>query len=99
MKSKQMNEVGRIAGVLIEYTKWHFSEEEKLMQKHNYAEYSSHIQFHHKLLSDAGANLQKVTAQGLSAVPDLLRFLGEWLIGHIKGNDKLYGRKITGKKL
>jgi methyl-accepting chemotaxis protein len=99
MKKKDIGEVARVADGLIEYTKWHFAEEEKLMQKHNYAEFSHHIQFHHKLLSDAAEKKQKVVAEGLSAVPELLRFLGDWLIGHIKGNDKLYGRKITGKKL
>lgn len=98
MKLGYSNEaVGRTLGELIEYTSSHFSCEEKLMVEHQYPDYDSHIKIHRDLVAKV-VDFQKKFNSGEATVSlDLLEFLKDWLIGHIKGVDRKYGPFFNGK--
>jgi hemerythrin len=79
-----------IINKMADYTKYHFSVEEKYMKKFDYPDYNVH-----KLLHDQF--IQKVTVfkreyesgkNGLNF--EILNFLKDWLVSHIQGSDKKY---------
>ncbi len=91
MKSgSSVSESGRILDKLINYTASHFKTEEKLFQQHNYPEYKQHKEHHDKLVAQVVA-FQKDFQSGSAVLSaELMDFLKEWLVGHIKKTDMNY---------
>jgi len=72
---------------LLEYTLVHFKHEEQVMQEHEYPDFAHHKVLHDKIrqkTADLREHAYLVTGQ------DLLRFLKEWWVDHIQGQDKNY---------
>ena len=72
---------------LLQYTHAHFEHEEQVMQEHAYPDFAQHKALHDKIrkkTTDLREHAYLVTGQ------DLLRFLKEWWVGHIQGQDKNY---------
>ncbi|MCK5679239.1 bacteriohemerythrin, partial [bacterium] len=82
---------------LVQYTVNHFADEEKLMLEHQFPDYDSHAVIHRDLVAKV-VDFQKQFKAGKSTVSlELLEFLKDWLIGHIKGVDRKYGPFFNGK--
>jgi hemerythrin len=79
----------RIFDSLEEYTKTHFSLEEAYFEKFGYAEKEQHIAQHQNFIKKLG-ELRKQILTGNEDVEDLLDFLVDWLMHHIKGTDHMY---------
>jgi len=98
MKLGHGNEdVGRTLDELIEYTASHFACEEKLMAENQYPDYDSHIKIHRDLVGKVVDFQKKFKSGEVTVSLDLLEFLKDWLIGHIKGVDRKYGPFFNGK--
>lgn len=75
------------------YTESHFSAEEALMELADYPHLDAHRQEHHRFETQISEALfQHVEGHPFSL--DLLRFLNDWLINHIKGRDRDYAAYI-----
>lgn len=84
------HEVIKLLDELVEYTKFHFKDEEKFMQNHEYDtnSYDEHILVHQQFV-DQVRNAQKECHENPDKVTDeLLDFLVQWLINHILLTDK-----------
>lgn len=83
-----------IMGQLVEYTRFHFGDEEKLMHAHGYDGLPAHQEIHVKFVNEV-ASLYKKMGEGQSVDADkVLGMLKDWLIRHIQGTDKIYGAHI-----
>lgn len=71
---------------LVDFVVKHFQDEEERMHSHNYDEEASHKQTHDKFLEDAG----KIAAVN----DDVIHFVKNWLVTHIKVSDFKYIGKI-----
>ena len=80
---------------LVEYTKYHFSAEEKYMRLHNYPDYSNHLQQHRQFIEKVFDFFQKLQAGKESISEDILGFLTNWLFTHIRGVDTKLGLFIN----
>lgn len=84
---------------LLDYTRTHFVEEEKVMIQNHYPEYETHKTDHdrfvHEVMNAAKDYIEK------RAVPTqkILHFLAHWLIEHIMGHDKKLGIFLKEKGL
>ena len=78
------------AQALIEYTKYHFSSEEAVMEEVNYPDLAEHKQYHADLEKKAVTFLEQITAEGEAVRTEFYHFLREWLITHIVKEDKKY---------
>ena len=88
---------GKILAGLVDYTVNHFSNEEKLMTAHGYPGYARHKSEHEKLTKtvlDFKARLNEGKA-GFSI--ELIKFLQDWLVDHIKGTDMAYKKFFADK--
>ncbi|CAH2032011.1 bacteriohemerythrin [Trichlorobacter ammonificans] len=92
MQQKRSREaVGSILNQLISYTATHFAAEEEAMAKTNFPEDAEHRRHHAKLVEQA-LDLQQRFSTGESVLSqNVIEFLQDWLINHIKGVDKRYG--------
>ena len=81
------------------YAQEHFSQEESFMKKHGFSGLAAHQEMH-KLFMEKAAGLEKDAQAGkLTVTIDLLDFLRNWLVGHIKEVDAKYGAALAGKPL
>jgi hemerythrin-like metal-binding protein len=75
---------------LVRYTQAHFATEEKLMQENGYPDLVTH-QREHAELTKKVLDFQKEFAAGRVFIGgEVMKFLGDWLRGHIRGTDKKY---------
>jgi len=99
MKSGKTKEnIGQIVDELVQYTKYHFGEEEKLMRIHKYPEIKQQEISHKEFVSKIQATTEKIKSGQAVVSVDLLNFLKDWLVKHIKGLDKKYGPYMKGAK-
>lgn len=85
--------VGEIIWNLITYVTEHFREEERLMLSCGYPGLAGHRTEHDEFVS----RLQKIQVSfinGHEMSRNILDFLTEWLVCHIKGTDQGYNRYI-----
>ena len=96
MQQKKSKEaVGRVLNGLAEYTINHFADEERNFAQTHYPEESQHKALHKKLLDQVTDLIGKFNAGEPLIAQDVINFLQDWLINHIKGVDKRYGPHLN----
>lgn len=82
---------------LIEYTKFHFTREEKLMEDNDYPGFAEH-KLQHKKMTDNVLNMVKEYEEDSEkTIEELVEFLKDWLIKHINGSDQKYSSYLISK--
>ncbi len=81
---------------LMEYTEFHFADEEKLFAQFNYPFTASHKREHEKLKIEAQERIAQYKA-GAIEMMDILAFLIDWLQEHIATTDKKFGDYVRLK--
>jgi hemerythrin-like metal-binding protein len=88
--------LGKTIQELIEYTKTHFTDEERLMRENGYPDYQAHKKRHEAFIEEVkkfNTEYQKVDddlLEDYSLITDVLFFLKTWLCDHILVVDKEY---------
>jgi hemerythrin-like metal-binding protein len=97
-EGKAQEAVIRAVDELLDYAKYHFGEEEKLMEKIKYAELETHRNAHRLFIAKA-EEYKKQADKGLAAFMSLgvSKFLIDWLINHIGTVDKRYQKEMNAK--
>ena len=85
--------VGEVIWNLITYVTEHFSEEERLMLSYNYPGLAAHRKEHDQFVSRL-REIQVDYIDGHEMGENILDFLVDWLVCHIKGTDQGYSRFI-----
>ncbi len=90
-KGKGKEIVGKTIDGLLNYTRTHFTEEEKLFSQFNYPDADSQKNMHKKFINKVVDFKQQLDSGkiGLSIV--VIDFLSDWLKNHIQLEDKKYG--------
>jgi methyl-accepting chemotaxis protein/hemerythrin len=94
-QKKSKDAVGRVLNGLAEYTINHFADEERAFSQTHYPEETQHKALHKKLLEQVTDLIKKFNAGETLIAQDVINFLQEWLINHIKGTDKRYGPHLN----
>jgi len=85
--------VGEVIWKLITYVTEHFSAEERLMLSCNYPGLAAHRKEHDEFVSRL-QEIQRNFNDGHEMGKNILDFLVDWLVCHIKGTDQGYSRFI-----
>lgn len=89
--------VEKILAGLVEYTKTHFANEELLFRTHNYPEAVAHKMKHDELAKKV-MQFQKDFHDGKTVMSvEIMAFLKDWLLNHIKGTDMKYSPFLKSK--
>lgn len=90
-------EVGMVIVEMVDYTKFHFGAEEKLMTTHGYPGLLNQ-KSEHKAFTDKAIEFQSQINSGQKAITiEVMNFLKEWLTKHILGNDQKYTAFFNSK--
>lgn len=84
---------------LINYTSEHFSAEERYFDKFGYPWSDSHKEEHQKLLQQVHAFKESFDVRETVLTDEIKSFLTEWIVNHIMGSDKKFGRYLYEQKL
>lgn len=87
--------VGNIINELLKYTETHFRNEEILMEKAGYPGLASHKLVHKRLVDQVKDLAEKANNGNLSLSLEVMNFLKDWLVEHIKGTDKNYSSHLN----
>lgn len=85
--------VGEVIWKLITYVTEHFSVEERLMLSCSYPDMAAHRREHDQFVSRL-REIQVSFIDGHEMSENVLDFLADWLVRHIKGTDQAYSRFI-----
>jgi hemerythrin len=98
MKTGKGKEVmSKILSELVDYTNYHFGNEEKLFDKHGYSESRTHKRQHADLVKQV-VSYKNDFENGKSLLTmDLMNFLKDWLTKHILDSDKQYSSFLNSK--
>jgi hemerythrin-like metal-binding protein len=75
---------------LVEYTVYHFTDEERLLREHNYAEFDRHKANHEKLVNLVLGYRRQLEGGEPEVEPHAMNFVKTWLTGHVLGMDRNY---------
>ncbi|WP_319509022.1 bacteriohemerythrin [uncultured Methanolobus sp.] len=100
MKLAKSKEVSlEIINKMAEYTKFHFSTEEKYMKRFAYPDYAEHKLEHENFVENV-LKFKDDYEKGKAGISyDILNFLKDWLVGHIQDTDKKYAPLFIEKGL
>lgn len=82
---------------LLDYTNYHFGEEEKQLTEHGYPELDKHKSEHEDFISSVNVFKASFDYGVVPPTDDLLEFLKNWLSDHIKKTDKNYSDFLNEK--
>jgi hemerythrin len=92
MQHKRSKEaIGSVLARLIDYTATHFAAEEEVFRKTGYPEADSHKRLHEELVQQVVALQEKFNSGETLLTHEVVEFLQDWLVKHIKGTDHRYG--------
>ncbi len=100
MKSGKGNDaLGKILNDLVEYTVYHFDHEEKLFARLGYPQAQAHAREHAALKAKVSEFAAAFKAGKAKVTTDILNFLKDWVVNHIKVTDKKYSPFLNSKGL
>ena len=98
-ENQAKDKMNKIISELKQYTVFHFSFEESLLQSHNYPELQGHKNIHKEFVGKIDEFRSRQLGGDSIMSIDLSRFLKDWLIDHIQGTDKEYAVYLETKGL
>lgn len=75
---------------LTAYTRLHFQNEERYFEQFGYPELEAHARAHKELTDRLSVFRRRYEAGEADLTLELLRFLGDWIIGHVMQMDMRY---------
>ena len=73
---------------LLDYTRFHFTDEQDLMRKHNYPGLKHQLGEHKDFIEHISDCHKRISEGKLVVSLEITSYLRTWLIDHIKGTDK-----------
>lgn len=84
---------------LVEYTRFHFTREEGMMEDAGYEGIEEHKQQHARMIAQVEEFVGLYNREGHDSMNEVSTYLTNWLINHINGTDKQYTQVMLDKGL
>lgn len=82
---------------LVDYTKYHFAREEKMMLDNDYPDYEPHRRQHEAMIAKVNGFMVAYEKDREGTVEELTVFLKDWLLKHIAGTDQRYSEHLNSR--
>jgi hemerythrin len=92
MEGKSKEKLSELIVAMLDYTKYHFANEEKYMKSINYPDFEEHREKHNLYVNKITEFHEKIENEKMVLSLEVTNFLKNWLIKHIKGEDQNYTR-------
>ncbi len=83
-------EIGKVINELVNYTIFHFTAEEEMFKNSSYPDTENHMKKHKVFVNKLKEYHKEVSEGNLTTSYDMVTFLKDWLIIHIKETDTTY---------
>ncbi len=95
----QYDEIKKLLNELFDYTVYHFSIEEKMMEEHNFIGLPAH-RFEHKIFIKKLEDIdpEELDTNQNEATMNLLNFVASWITNHILEIDQKYAPYLSEKE-
>jgi hemerythrin-like metal-binding protein len=84
---------------LVEYTRYHFAREEKLMQENDYGDFDAHKQQHDDVVQQVAKFIDEYRVDKTRTIDNVSLFLKTWLVNHINGSDQAYAPHLRQRNV
>ncbi|MGQ1947027.1 bacteriohemerythrin [Geofilum sp. OHC36d9] len=91
-EGKSSEKLQELILAMLDYTKYHFANEESYMKQIHYPKLAQHQKLHREYVEKIESFHEKIKAGRLLLTIEVTNFLKTWLINHIKGVDHGYMR-------
>jgi hemerythrin len=100
-QSHEQDKIIKTLEFMIDYTDFHFKDEEKTMEEHDYPGLEYQKQQHEEFKTTLNHIVEDFEEEGptKALATSINVFLLNWLVNHIKGVDLLLGKFLTDKGL
>jgi hemerythrin len=92
IKDEKQGALGTLLNSLIDYTKYHFSTEEKYMVQFDYINTDLHIKEHQHFTEKVLGIKERFDNNKLILTLEVTSFLKDWIVDHVMKTDKRYSR-------
>lgn len=82
---------------LVAYTRYHFTFEEKMMERACYQGLEEHKRKHRAMVAQVEGFVSEITSGKASVSLKLMSFLKDWLTRHIMETDQRYAGHVAGR--
>lgn len=92
-------ELDTVISELVNYTEQHLREEEEYLKSIGYPDFDKHVALHKFFIKRVNSFFAQFLANERNVDKEVLKFLGDWFLNHIKVEDKqyaIYSEKLTG---
>ncbi|UTC63489.1 hemerythrin family protein [Treponema sp. OMZ 787] len=86
--------IGKIIKSLSDYTAYHFTEEEKIMQEYGYPDLKEHASIHNSFIKKIQEAIVPLASGNIETGRQFYDFLGKWLVEHIAVTDHKWSEYI-----
>ena len=83
---------------VVDYVRYHFSTEEKVMERVDFPEYKKHKQEHTEFVREFFGKVEEFNSGKMMAPLTFVYYLRDWVLHHIAVNDKKIGEYIMTLK-
>jgi hemerythrin len=90
--NKEEEKMGQIINELVQYTVYHFEEEEKLFERYGFPHKEEHKKEHQKFIEKINDAVKLLETDSTIVALDLITFLKDWLTEHILITDGEYSK-------
>ena len=97
LNGNEKEAVGKLVNKLITYAAMHFAREEHYFDQFGYPGTNMHKRQHDEFEKKVSAFEADFKADRQSLSQDIMQFLSNWLVEHIKGSDKQFGPFLTAQ--
>ena len=88
--SQEHEKIGKVINELVNYTIFHFTAEEELFKNSSYPDVENHMKKHVAFVDKLKDYHKEVNSGNMTTSYDMVTFLRDWLIVHIKDTDTTY---------
>jgi hemerythrin len=97
-QQEEYDKLGRIFEEALNYTNYHFDQEEEILKKKNMEEYLNQKAEHLKIREELNFYKTAISPENLKEISaELLLFMQRWLFNHIKVEDKKSFSNLSDK--
>ncbi|MEI7613982.1 MAG: bacteriohemerythrin [Betaproteobacteria bacterium] len=97
MEKRDRHEIVQVLNQLIAYAQMHFQHEESIMQQAEYPKLAEHQQIHDSMVETIFTLQQSFEDKDIHFEMDTMKFVKNWMVGHILENDYLFRDFLSRK--
>ena len=91
---KYKQEMGTVLKKIVDYTVYHFSNEEQFMQKFGYIGSAAHKTAHDGFIKEVEYHAGKISIEDSSSAAKFYDFIVVWILNHIAKADKVWAKFV-----